>query len=52
MQMIINIREGKPFESFEDIRKRVPNIPDPKKAIIKRILEELTEIKRINLFIR
>ncbi len=48
---ILKAREEKPFESFEDIRKRVHNIPDPKKAIEKRIIEELTEIKRQNLFI-
>ncbi len=49
---ILKAREEKPFESFEDIRKRVPNIPDPRKAIEKRIFEELTEIKRHNLFIK
>lgn len=48
---ILKAREEKPFESFEDLRKRVTNIPDPKKAIEKRIFEELTEIQRNNLFI-
>jgi putative nucleotide binding protein len=48
---ILEKRQEKPFESFEDIRKKVPNIPDPKKAVEKRIMEELTEIKRNNLFI-
>jgi putative nucleotide binding protein len=48
---IINERENGNFESFADIKKRVPNIPEPQKAIEKRINEELTEIKRINLFI-
>ena len=48
---IITEREKKEFESFEDIRERVSNIPDPKKAIEKRIIEELTEMQRNNLFI-
>jgi len=48
---IIKAREEKNFESFEDIKKRVQNIPSPEKLIEKRIIEELTEIKRYNLFI-
>jgi len=51
-EVILKAREEKSFESFEDIKKRVPNIPDPKKAIEKRIIEELTEIQRNNLFIK
>lgn len=51
MQAILKAREEKPFESFEDIKSRVHNLPDPKKAIEKRIMEELTEIQRHNLFI-
>ena len=38
---VINERKKKPFESFEDIKKRLPLLPDPKKSIIKRIIEEL-----------
>ncbi len=34
-------REKKEFESFEDIIKRVKGTPEPKKAVIKRIIEEL-----------
>lgn len=49
---IIKAREEKKFESFEDIKKRIPNLPDPKKAVEKRILEELTEEQRQNLFTR
>tara|TARA_Y100000310_G_scaffold282015_1_gene302947 strand:- start:291 stop:830 length:540 start_codon:yes stop_codon:yes gene_type:complete len=48
---IIEAREEKLFESFDDLKKRVHNIPDPIKAIEKRIIEELTEIQRHNLFI-
>jgi putative nucleotide binding protein len=50
-QAILKEREEKKFENFEDIRSRVHNIPDPQKAIEKRIFEELTEIQRQNLFI-
>ena len=52
MHSLLETRKEKPFSSFEDIKKRVGNIPDPKKAVEKRIIEELTEIKRHNLFIR
>ena len=48
---LIEARKEKPFESFEDIKERVHNMPDPAKAIEKRIMEELTEIQRHNLFI-
>jgi len=49
---ILKAREDKPFESFEDLHNRVSNIPDPKKAIEKRILEELIEEQRFNLFVK
>ena len=48
----MNAREEKLFESFEEIKKRVKNIPDPKKAVEKRILEELSERQRFNLFVK
>lgn len=52
MQEILTERAKKPFESFEDIRERVSNLPDPKKAIEKRILEEFLEVQRFNLFVK
>ena len=48
---ILGARGEKPFESFEDIRGRVQNMPSPEKVVEKRIMEELTEIQRHNLFI-
>ena len=48
---ILEAREEKDFESFEDIKKRVHNMPSPKKVVEKRIMEELTEMQRHNLFI-
>jgi putative nucleotide binding protein len=51
-QEILGEREKKHFESFEDMKNRVKNLPDPKKAIEKRITEELLERQRFNLFVR
>jgi len=50
MQEIIKQREEKEFESFEELKKRIQNIPDPEKAIEKRIFQELTNLERYNLF--
>ena len=50
MQEIIKQRQEKEFESFEEIKKRIPNLPDPEKAIEKRIFTELTTFERNNLF--
>ncbi len=50
MQEIIKQRQEKEFESFEEMKKRIPNLPDPEKAIEKRILIELTTLERTNLF--
>lgn len=47
---ILAQREIGKFESFEDMKKRIPNLPFPEKTIEKRILLELTEFERYNLF--
>ena len=49
-EAIIEERDKNLFESFEDIKKRVKNIPDPKKVIEKRLIEELTEPVKYRLF--
>lgn len=49
-QAILEARDENPFESFEDLKTRVHNIPDPKNVVVKRIFEELTQIQRHNLF--
>ncbi len=41
---IMKVRNAKPFESFEDIAKRVPLLPDPEKLVVKRIIMELKGI--------
>jgi putative nucleotide binding protein len=51
MQEILKQRKEHDFESFEDMKKRIQNLPDPEKAIQKRILTELVNIERYNLFV-
>lgn len=50
MWEIIERRDEKPFESFEDIKKRVKLMPDPEKAVIKRILLELEGNEKHRVF--
>ncbi|MCK4668853.1 DUF655 domain-containing protein [Candidatus Bathyarchaeota archaeon] len=51
MWQVINERERKPFENFEDLQKRT-EIPNPVKLITKRILEELGGDSKYRLFTR
>jgi len=51
MKEIIEAREQKKFESFEDLKKRIPSLPDPKTAVEKRIFQEITENERHKLFV-
>jgi putative nucleotide binding protein len=48
---ILAERESKAFESFEDIKTRISSVPDPKKAVEKRISEEILEHPRQILFV-
>lgn len=50
-EAIMKERKEKAFETFEDIKKRVKSLPDPKKAIEKKLFEELTEMIKVRLFI-
>jgi len=50
MQEILKQRQEKEFVSFEDMKKRIQNLPDPEKSIEKRIFLELTTLERYNLF--
>ena len=52
MQEILKQRKEKEFESFDDMKQRIQNLPDPEKAIQKRILSELTDVERYNLFVK
>jgi len=49
---LLKEREKAPFASFEDIKKRVSAVPDPKKLIVQRILDELEGKDRYRLFVR
>jgi len=51
MWQIINERERKPFESFEDLQKRT-ELPNPVKLITKRVMEELETDGKYRLFTR
>ena len=49
---ILDERNKKPFESIEELRKRISNLPDPRMAIVKRIIEELKGEERHFLFVK
>jgi len=51
MVEILEARDEKPFESFEDLKSRVKLLPDPKKAIVKRIVLELEGQEKHRLFV-
>ena len=51
MKLILEEREKKKFESFDDLQKRV-GLKEPIKQICKRILEEITGDARMNLFVK
>ena len=51
MWEILEERKIKPFESFDDMKKRVHLMPDPNKAVIKRIMQELGGKEKHLLFI-
>jgi putative nucleotide binding protein len=48
---ILSARKEKPFESFEELKKRVSMLPDPEKMIIKRILEEMEDKDKYRIFV-
>jgi len=45
-------REEKPFESFKEMHERIKSLPDVKKAIEKRILDELEKDEKYRFFVR
>jgi len=51
MWQMINEREKKPFQSYEEIKKRT-ELPDPVKLITKRVMEELEADSKYRLFTR
>jgi putative nucleotide binding protein len=49
---LLKEREKALFTSFEDVKKRVSSVPEPKKLIVQRILDELEGKDRYRLFVR
>jgi len=47
---IIEERQKKPFENFKDVKERVKLMPDPRKAVIKRVLIEIKGEDKYRLF--
>jgi putative nucleotide binding protein len=52
MTEILKQRQEKEFDSYDDIRNRVSNLPFPEKIIEKRVMQELTEEVRYGLFVK
>ena len=52
MVAILEAREQKLFEDFTDVKNRVKLLPDPEKAVIKRILLELEGTEKHRLFVK
>jgi len=48
---IISERRKKPFETFKELQERIGMLPDPKRMIAKRIVDELQEKDRHKLFV-
>lgn len=51
MWQIVEARDEKPFESFTDLKNRVKLMPDPEKAVIKRILQEMEGSEKHRIFV-
>ncbi len=51
MWEILDARKEKEFSDFKDIKKRVKLMPDPEKAIIKRILKEIDGSEKHRIFV-
>jgi len=51
MWQIIQERKKEPFKDIEDMKSRLTLLPDPKRAIIKRIVEEIKGKTKWYLFV-
>ena len=51
MKIMLEEREKRKFESFDDLQRRV-GLKDPIKHIAKRIMEEITGEARMNIFVK
>lgn len=51
MNEILNQRRREKFIGFDDIKKRIPSVPDPKKMIAKRIVLEIKGEDKYRIFV-
>ncbi len=51
MASILKERGEKPFESFKEMHERIKSLPDVRKAIERRILDELEKDEKYRLFV-
>jgi putative nucleotide binding protein len=49
---LLDARRKAPFASFKDLNEKVKFFPDPVKAIVRRIFEELEGKEKYYLFVR
>ena len=49
---MLDVRRKKPFESFDDLIKRVKLFPDPIKILVRRVMDELKGNEKYYLFTR
>jgi putative nucleotide binding protein len=49
-ESILIERNKNPFSSIEDLKKRVSNLPDPKKSFVKRMYDEISGKEKYLLF--
>ncbi|MFA5108791.1 MAG: DUF655 domain-containing protein [Candidatus Micrarchaeia archaeon] len=52
LQQILEVRETKPFENFEDMKARVPLLANPIQILASRIMHELEGNEQNYLFVR
>ncbi len=50
IESLLNERGKKPFESFEDIKQRVPSLSDPVAIFVQRIMSELKGDEKYYIF--
>ncbi|MBD3361513.1 DUF655 domain-containing protein [Candidatus Woesearchaeota archaeon] len=51
MWEILEKRKDKPFKDFKDLKTRIKLLPNPEKAVIKRILNEVSGKEKHKLFV-
>ena len=51
MNEILNQRRREKFTGFDDVKKRIPSVPDPKKMIAKRIVLEMKGEDKYRIFV-